>query len=237
MRFALLSIVSGAGLVLAASGSAAAFQGEPSRPPGAASVAVYVSEAARRFAIPERWIYLVIRIESAGYPRAVSPKGAIGLMQIMPATWADLRARYALGDDPFEPRNNIMAGAAYLREMYDRYGAPGFLAAYNSGPGRYESYLAGRQKLPRETLAYVARLAPSLDDNASRRSIPAGPNPVAWRAAALFTSRVSDPADDGSAADAPAPADAAAARPAGAGDAAATSENSLFIPPTGQAQR
>lgn len=237
MRVALLSIVAGTTLLLAASGSAAAFQGESARPPGAASVAVYVGEAARRFGIPERWIYLVMRIESAGYPRAVSPKGAMGLMQIMPATWADLRARYALGDDPFAPRDNIMAGAAYLREMYDRYGAPGFLAAYNSGPARYESYLSGRQKLPRETFAYVARLAPSLDDNQIQRGMPATPNPLAWRAAALFTSRAFGPAGDGSAADSRAPADVAAARPAEARTADKTSDSALFIPPTGQAGR
>ena len=60
-------------------------------------------------------------------------------MQIMPQTWAELRARYGLGTDPYDPHDNILAGAAYIRELHDRYGAPGFLAAYNAGPGRYEA--------------------------------------------------------------------------------------------------
>jgi hypothetical protein len=73
-----------------------------------------------------------------------------------------LRARYNLGADPYDPRDNILAGAAYLREMYDRYGAPGFLAAYNAGPGRYENHLATGRPLPDETLDYVATLAPMI---------------------------------------------------------------------------
>jgi soluble lytic murein transglycosylase-like protein len=101
-----------------------------------------------------------MRSESAGDARAVSPKGAIGLMQIMPETYARLREVYGLGADPFEPRDNILAGAAYLCEMYDRYGTPGFLAAYNAGPGRYEAYLATGRTLPEETKLYLDRLAP-----------------------------------------------------------------------------
>jgi hypothetical protein len=120
-----------------------------------------IAEAAQRFGIPVAWIRAVMRVESANDVRAVSPKGAMGLMQIMPPTWADLRARYRLGSDPYEPRDNILAGAAYLRELYDRYGSPGFLAAYNAGPGRYEEHLAGRP-LPAETRAYVAMLAPQI---------------------------------------------------------------------------
>ena len=103
-----------------------------------------IAEAARRFGIPAAWIRAVMRIESANNVRAVSPKGAMGLMQIMPETWIDLRVRHRLGTDPYNPRDNILAGSAYLREMHDRYGSPGFLAAYNAGPGRYEEYLAGR---------------------------------------------------------------------------------------------
>ncbi len=89
----------------------------PSRDPWAA----HIAEAAKRFAIPERWIRAVIAVESSGDRTARSPKGAMGLMQIMPKTWNELRARYALGSDPWQPRANILAGAAYLREMYDRY--------------------------------------------------------------------------------------------------------------------
>lgn len=119
----------------------------------------FIAEAARRFALPAHWISRVMRVESAGNVRAVSSAGAMGLMQIMPATWKELRMRYHFGHDPFDAHDNILAGAAYLHELYDRYGSPGFLAAYNAGPERYEEYLAGRP-LPRETRAYVAKLAP-----------------------------------------------------------------------------
>jgi D-alanyl-D-alanine carboxypeptidase len=80
----------------------------------------------------------------------------------MPDTFDELRQRYALGGDPFEPHDNIMAGAAYIREMYDRYGAPSFLAAYNAGPYRLEGYLSGSDSLPNETVNYVASIAPRL---------------------------------------------------------------------------
>ncbi|WP_027061099.1 lytic transglycosylase domain-containing protein [Mesorhizobium loti] len=119
-----------------------------------------IAEASQRFSIPRSWIRAVMRAESSEDVRAISPAGAMGLMQIMPGTWADLRLRHRLGRDPYSPRDNILAGAAYLREMHDRYGSPGFLAAYNAGPGRYEEYLAGRRALPAETRAYVAALAP-----------------------------------------------------------------------------
>ncbi len=122
--------------------------------------AAFVTEASRRFAIPEHWIRAVMRVESGEKSRARSQKGATGLMQIMPKTWAELRARHGLGADPYDPHDNILAGAAYIRELYDRYGAPGFLAAYNAGPGRYERHLATGRPLPDETQAYVATLMP-----------------------------------------------------------------------------
>ena len=157
-------------------------------------VAGHVTEASRRFSVPEAWICAVMGVESAGDTDATSVKGAMGLMQIMPGTYADLSARYGLGPDPYEPRNNIMAGTAYLREMYDRYGAPGFLAAYNAGPGRYEEFLAGRA-LPLETRAYLARLSPAIERNAAGR-LAAAPDPLAWTRATLFAGRwgVSEPA-------------------------------------------
>lgn len=125
-------------------------------------IAEFVAEASQRFGIPQHWIYAVVRIESAGRTRAVSSAGAMGLMQLMPGTWARQRARYGLGADPFDPRDNILAGTSYLREMHDLYGSPGFLAAYNAGPGRYEDWRAGRRTLPLETRRYLARLAPLL---------------------------------------------------------------------------
>jgi soluble lytic murein transglycosylase-like protein len=123
-----------------------------------ADIAAHVREASQRFGIPEHWIYAVIRAESAGRLRAVSPAGAMGLMQLMPGTWARQRARFALGRDPFDPRDNILAGTSYLREMYDRYGRQGFLAAYNAGPGRYEDWLAGKGSLPLETRRYMQKV-------------------------------------------------------------------------------
>jgi soluble lytic murein transglycosylase-like protein len=127
----------------------------------------FVAEAAVRFGIPASWIKAVMQAESRGAVRAVSPKGAMGLMQIMPRTWADLRSRYGLGVNPFDPHDNILAGAAYLRELYDRYGAAGFLAAYNAGPKRYEDHLANGRPLPALTQAYVAALAPVLREDGS----------------------------------------------------------------------
>ena len=70
--------------------------------------------------------------------------------------------------DPFEPHDNIMAGTAYLREMYDQFGTPGFLAAYNCGPACYSAVQAGRQRLPKETRQYVAALAPVVAKTAPR---------------------------------------------------------------------
>ncbi len=85
----------------------------------------YIHEAAARYRVPEQWVRAVMHQESGGREQAVSPVGAMGLMQVMPATYEGLRARHSLGDDPYDPHNNILAGTAYIREMYDRYGAPG----------------------------------------------------------------------------------------------------------------
>lgn len=147
-------------------------------------ISAAVSEASRRFGVPENWIRSVMRVESAGRTAAVSHAGAMGLMQVMPGTYAELRSRYGLGADPFDVRDNVMAGTAYLREMFDRYGAPGFLAAYNAGPGRWEEHLAGRRALPGETVGYLAKLAPMLDVGAApvRSSEPSLPAPSPFQA-------------------------------------------------------
>jgi len=162
--------------------------------------ASHVNDAARRFGIPEAWIWSVMRVESAGNARAVSRAGAMGLMQIMPATWAQLRARHGLGADPFDVRDNITAGAAYLREMYDRYGnVSAMLAAYNAGPGRYDEHLRGRP-LPTETRAYLGRLASITGDaDETRIAIVVPKDPFAWRRSALFI-RMASAADAGTSA-------------------------------------
>jgi soluble lytic murein transglycosylase-like protein len=124
----------------------------------------YIAEASSRFGMPEAWIWRVMAAESGGRTRLggrpiTSPAGAMGLMQLMPGTWADMRARAGLGSDPHDPRDNILAGSAYLREMYDRFGYPGLFAAYNAGPARYARHLATGRPLPAETVAYVAAVA------------------------------------------------------------------------------
>ena len=151
--------------------------------------AAFVAEAARRFGVPERWIWAVMRIESRGRVRAVSSKGAMGLMQIMPDTWIELRARYRLGADAYDPRDNILAGAAYLREMHDRFGAPGFLAAYNAGPARYDDYLSSGRPLPAETIAYVAALAPLIGSHPLPGDVVTAADPFAWLRSPLFVAR------------------------------------------------
>ena len=119
-----------------------------------------------------------MRVESGGreYQNGqliTSGAGAMGLMQVMPGTYDELRARYNLGDDPFEPHDNIMAGVAYMREMYDIYGAPGFLAAYNAGPARLDDCLANNRPLPDETRRYVAMIGPNLQGARPKTPSPA----------------------------------------------------------------
>jgi hypothetical protein len=157
----------------------------------------FVAEAALRFGIPASWIKAIMQAESQGAVRAVSPKGAIGLMQIMPQTWADLRSRYGLGPNPFDPHDNILAGAAYLRELHDRYGAAGFLAAYNTGPGRYEDHLASGRPLPAETQAYVAALAPLLREDGSAPANVITAIIRSWTSSPLFPVRANDASSTG----------------------------------------
>ena len=164
-------------------------QSEPQR----VDIAAHVTEASQRFGIPDHWIYAVMRVESAGRIGAVSSAGAMGLMQLMPGTWARQRARFGLGADPFDPRDNIMAGTSYLREMYDSYGAPGFLAAYNAGPGRFEDWRDKGRPLPAETRDYVARIAPMLQTGNTPSAVAAAslvqPVRLSWTQAALFAAR------------------------------------------------
>jgi Transglycosylase SLT domain/SPOR domain len=127
----------------------------------------YIREASARFDIPEIWIRSLMRVESGGKEflngdLITSGAGAMGLMQVMPETYDELRDRYNLGDDPFDPHDNIIAGVAYMREMYELYGSPGFLAAYNAGPARLDDYLANLRPLPDETRRYVAMIGPNL---------------------------------------------------------------------------
>ena len=171
--------------------------------------------------------------ESRGRSGAVSRAGAMGLMQIMPGTWAMLTARHRLGTDPFDARANILAGAAYLRQMWDRYGDVRLmLAAYNAGPGRADAYAAGRRGLPAETLAYVAAIAPYLGKAGAAAPAPA-PRPAqpSWRSAGIFAAReepgllLSAPRDH----DVPNAASASA-------DSAQPARPSLFVPLSGRGE-
>lgn len=136
----------------------------------------------------------MLRAESAGDVRAVSSAGAMGLMQVMPDTWAGLRVRYQLGRDPYQPRDNILAGTAYMRELWDRYGnVAAMLAAYNAGPGRYDEHRSTGRPLPAETRAYVAALAPILGGATAPEALSSAPLPPPdWRDAPLFIVRPND---------------------------------------------
>jgi soluble lytic murein transglycosylase-like protein len=161
--------------------------------PRAVDIAAHVTEASQRFGLPESWIYAVMRTESAGRVGAVSSAGAMGLLQLMPGTWARQRARLGLGSDPFDPRDNIMAGTSYLREMYDSYGTAGMLAAYNAGPGRYEDWRDRGRPLPAETRAYVAKIAPQLQIGSAATAVtsaaPVQPVRLSWTQSQLFAAR------------------------------------------------
>ena len=197
--------------------------------PSIATLDEPIARAAQRFAIPDTLIRAVIAVESNGAVFAVSPKGAMGLMQLMPGTWGELRLRYALGTDPFDPCDNIFAGTAYLRELLDRYGDPGFLAAYNAGPGRYEAYLGGRP-LPPETIAYVARLSGRMMGGNAPVPVRALPDPDAWRRGGLFVGAIETPAenvDQPRESSSPEPQSKPESRPS------EPSRDSVFVPRTG----
>ena len=137
--------------------------GPPSDPWGP-----YIRIASKRFDVPQRWIRQVMRVESGGNEYygghlTTSPTGAMGLMQLEPGTYREMAAQYGLGSDPYNPYNNIMAGTAYIHQMYQIYGSPGFLAAYNAGPGRLDDYLDYRQPLPDATKQYIAMIAPQIN--------------------------------------------------------------------------
>ncbi len=162
----LLSLFGGCSLLISANCATQPLPGHTSN--DVAQWRPMVAKAASTFALPEAWLNAVMARESGGktslHGRPItSPAGAMGLMQVMPRTYNDLRKRLGLGADPYAPEDNIIAGAAYLQQMYRRYGYPGMFAAYNAGPGRFDDYLLRQRPLPSETLAYVAKIAPGAE--------------------------------------------------------------------------
>lgn len=173
---------------------------------------VHIEEASARFGIPAPWIERVMRAESGGRTRVggrpiVSRAGAMGLMQLMPGTWAEMRAAHGLGQDPHDPRDNILAGAAYLRAMFDRFGYPALFAAYNAGPGRLRRHLAMGRALPSETRAYLRQVVG--DATAASSGAPEAPPPTLFavrRSTSAGPGVASAAEADGSNAEAPDPA-------------------------------
>jgi len=120
----------------------------------------HITEAAQRFAVPIPLLRAVMRAESGGRATSdggptLSSAGAMGLMQLMPATWQELRERHRLGSDPHDARDNVLAGAGYLAQLIARYGERLGVAAYHAGPGRVEAHLVSRLALPPATVDYV----------------------------------------------------------------------------------
>lgn len=128
----------------------------------------YIKSAANRFQLLPDWLHAIMRAESGGCERLdgipiTSDKGAMGLMQLMPITWQTYREVLKLGDDPYDPYDNILAGTAYLKALHERFGWPGAAAAYHAGPSRYEDQLSTGRELPPETVEYLARIDRFLD--------------------------------------------------------------------------
>lgn len=152
----------------------------------------YIQEASTRFSIPQSWIRAVMQQESGGHQYmhgrlTRSVHGAVGLMQIKPDTYRELAKRYHLGSDPYNPHDNIMAGSGYIRELYDRFGSPGFVAAYNCGPQCEENHRSRGTSLPSYARTYLAEVSPHLNDpipatlNKTEMAYTTAPAPAASR--------------------------------------------------------
>lgn len=127
-----------------------------------------VAQASQRFSIPAPWIRAVMQTESGGRTMSAAFKpitsrvGAMGLMQLMPATYAEMRAQYRLGGNAYDPHDNVIAGVGYLSWLYHKYGYPAMFAAYNDGPGHLEERLMKGGLLPAETRNYVTHIVTAL---------------------------------------------------------------------------
>ena len=135
-----------------------------------------IRKASKRFNISEAWIRAVMRMESGGRTMMaenkpiVSTAGAMGIMQVMPQTYATMRALYGLGPDPFDPNDNVMAGTATLHLLYKTYGYPMLFAAYNDGPAMLAAHDRAGQPWPAETINYVAGITAILSGGVPGRA-------------------------------------------------------------------
>jgi soluble lytic murein transglycosylase-like protein len=127
-----------------------------------------IAEASKRFHVPQAWIRAVMARESGGRTMLgknqpiISRAGAVGLMQVLPETYDEMALAHKLGANPFDARDNIMAGTAYLSWLQQKYGYPAMFAAYNAGPAKLEDHLEHGARLPAETRAYVGNITKTL---------------------------------------------------------------------------
>ena len=134
-----------------------------------------IAVASRRFGVSADWIRAVTQMESGGRTMQkgnrpiTSGPGAMGIMQLMPGTYDEMREQYQLGANPYDPQDNLLAGTAYLRFLYQKYGYPAMFAAYNAGPRRLDDSLQQGRPLPAETRAYVRGIARILDVSPQQR--------------------------------------------------------------------
>jgi len=184
-----------------------ALAGPPSQHPGvvgtiapvvsSAPWRMHIADAAQRFEIPETWMRAVIDVADVRDPSILSARGAMGLMQLTPETWRIQRDRHGLGDDPYQPRDNIMAGAAYLRELSERYGSlRAAMTAYHAGPERFEEHLATDFALPDDTVAFVAKVVAVIGETDDGVPAFASATDVGWTEAPLFVARAKSQSDD-----------------------------------------
>lgn len=140
---------------------------------GALAHAAMVRRIAQRYSVEWRLVMAIIASESGGDPEAVSPVGAVGLMQLMPDTAKDL------GVDPYDPEQNVDGAVRYLSSLYSMFGSTDMaLIAYNAGPGFALQYRQGVVELGEETRTFLIRVGRFLEPAVSNAAPKALPGPA-----------------------------------------------------------